>query len=70
MSNQEQQDQLMAVNEVAGVLRVDATTVRRWIKHGILAAVSLPHANKRQAYRVKRQTVDKLLNTTSLVVAS
>ena len=69
MSYQEQQDQLMTVNEVADVLRVDATTVRRWIKHGILAAVSLPHLNKRQAYRIRRCTLDALLNG-SLAVAS
>jgi excisionase family DNA binding protein len=69
VSYQEQQDQLMTVNEVAIALRVDATTVRRRIKHGILAAVSLPHANKRQAYRVKRETLDSLLDG-SLAVAS
>jgi excisionase family DNA binding protein len=52
---------LLTVHEVAQVLRVDDTTVRRWIKTGVLEAISLPHANKRQAYRIKRSTVDALL---------
>jgi excisionase family DNA binding protein len=56
-------NELMTVREVADILRVDDTTVRRWIKAGILEAVSLPHAGKRQAYRVRRDTVDKLLST-------
>ncbi len=70
MSNQEQQGQLLTVSEVADILRVDSTTVRRWVKYGILEAIVLPHANKRCAYRIKRETVDKLFNTTSLAVAS
>lgn len=54
---------LLTVSEVAGILRVDATTVRRWVEYGVLEAVSLPHAGKRQAYRIKRETVEKLLNS-------
>jgi excisionase family DNA binding protein len=53
---------LMTVREVAQALRVDDTTVRRWVKQGVLEAVVLPHANKRQAYRIKRDTLEKLLN--------
>lgn len=53
---------LLTVTEVANILRVDATTVRRWIKNGVLEAVSLPHRGLRQAYRVKRETLEKLLN--------
>lgn len=52
---------LLTVSEVAQILRVDGTTVRRWIHFGILAAISLPHPRKRQSYRVKRETIDKLL---------
>jgi excisionase family DNA binding protein len=52
---------LLTVSEVADALRVDDTTVRRWIKSGALEAVCLPHANKRQAYRIKRETLEKLL---------
>jgi excisionase family DNA binding protein len=69
MSGQKQAEELLTVSEVADILRVDSTTVRRWVKNGILEAVVLPHVNKRQAYRIKRQTVDKLLNP-SLAVAS
>jgi excisionase family DNA binding protein len=56
---------LLTVAEVAQQLRVDDTTVRRWIKSGALEAITLPHANKRQAYRIKRATLDKLLTNTA-----
>lgn len=52
---------LLTVHEVAVRLRVDDTTVRRWIKTRILEAIQLPHRGKRQAYRIKRETLDKLL---------
>jgi excisionase family DNA binding protein len=53
---------LLTVAEVSEILRVDDTTVRRWIKNGALEAITLPHANARQAYRVRRDTMNKLLN--------
>lgn len=62
----EQGDELLTVREVARRLRVDDTTVRRWIKHGKLEAVSLPHVGKRQAYRVRRSTIENLLNSPAL----
>lgn len=52
---------LLTVSEVAHILRVDDTTVRRWIKQGALEAVMLPHPGERQAYRIKRETLDKML---------
>lgn len=52
---------ILTVHEIAEMLRVDDTTVRRWIQHGILKAVNLPSLGKRQSYRVKRETVEKLL---------
>ena len=55
-------EELLTVHEVAQRLRVDDTTVRRWIKSGILEAVRLPHKGTREAYRVKKSTLDKLLN--------
>jgi len=58
---------LLTVSEVAAILRVDDTTVRRWVKQGALEAVVLPHLNQRQAYRVKKQTLDKLLNAQIVV---
>ena len=53
---------LMTVAEVASQLRVDVATVRRWIKGGLLAAVTLPHAGKRESYRIHRATVQAVLN--------
>jgi excisionase family DNA binding protein len=62
----QQADELLTVREVARRLRVDDTTVRRWIKHGTLEAVSLPHVGKRQAYRVRQSTIDSLLKQPAL----
>lgn len=59
----EDMEELLTVREVARRLRVDDTTVRRWIKSGALEAVTLPHRGRRQAYRVKKSTMDKLLQT-------
>jgi len=52
---------LLTVREVARQLRVDDTTVRRWIKNGVLEAITLPHRGARQAYRIRRATLDALL---------
>jgi excisionase family DNA binding protein len=60
---EETREELLTVREVARRLRVDDTTVRRWIKSGALEAITLPHRGKRQAYRIKRSTLDKLLNS-------
>jgi excisionase family DNA binding protein len=54
-------DDLLTVSEVARILRVDDTTVRRWVKQGALEAVVLPHANTRQSYRIKAGTLSYLL---------
>jgi excisionase family DNA binding protein len=53
--------ELLTVREVAQQLRVDDTTVRRWIKNGVLEAITLPHRGARQAYRVRRATLNALL---------
>jgi excisionase family DNA binding protein len=55
-------DELLTVREVAERLRVDDTTVRRWIKSGALEAITLPHKGDRRAYRVRKSTLDALLN--------
>lgn len=60
------EEELLTVREVARRLRVDDTTVRRWIKSGALEAVTLPHKGKRQAYRVKSSTMNKLLQNPQL----
>lgn len=62
-------NELLTVQEVATELRVDATTVRRWVKNNVLEAVVLPHRNKRRAYRIKRSTFNALLESPTLVTA-
>ncbi|MBO0791385.1 MAG: helix-turn-helix domain-containing protein [Ktedonobacteraceae bacterium] len=58
-------NELLTVSEVAAMLRVDDTTVRRWVKQGALEAVVLPHVNERQAYRIKRETLQKIIGEQS-----
>ena len=55
------QDDLLTVGEVARQLRVDVTTVRRWISNGSLHAIRLPAVGKRHVYRIKQSTLDALL---------
>jgi excisionase family DNA binding protein len=59
-------DELLTVHEVARRLRVDDTTVRRWINNGILEAITLPHSGKRRGYRVKQSTLNVLLQAPAL----
>lgn len=63
MNEPEMGGDLLTVREVARHLRVDDTTVRRWIKSGALEAVALPHSGKRCGYRVRKHTLDALFNT-------
>jgi excisionase family DNA binding protein len=60
--------ELLTVSEVSDILRVDATTCRRWVKNGVLEAVVLPHLNKRQSYRIRRETLNKVLENTQVAV--
>ena len=53
--------ELLTVQEVANHLRVNEATVRRWIKSGALEAIKLPHRGKREIYRVRRTTLDSVL---------
>ena len=53
---------MLTIHEVARHLRVDSTTVRRWIARGAIDAIVLPHKGHRQAYRIKRETLDAVLN--------
>jgi excisionase family DNA binding protein len=57
--------ELLTVVEVAQALRLDATTIRRYIKNGVLEAITLPHRGLRQAYRIKRSTLETLLSNTT-----
>ncbi len=45
--------------EVARRLRVDDTTVRRWIRLGILEALTITEG-KRHRHRIKRTTIELL----------
>ena len=54
-------EELLSVNEVASILRVNPTSVRRWIKFGALDAISLPGSGEKQVYRIKRETLEKML---------
>jgi excisionase family DNA binding protein len=56
-------DELLTVSEVAKRLRVNTTTVRRWVMMGSLPAVILPKRGKRQIYRIKQQTLDTILQS-------
>lgn len=58
----EQMEELLTVQEVADRLRVNEATVRRWIKNGSLVAIKLPHRGKREIYRVRRSTLNDVLN--------
>lgn len=55
-------NELLTIQEVADILRWDSTTVRRHIKHGTIEAIELPHINDRTAYRIRRSTLDAILN--------
>jgi len=57
-----EEEELLTVREVAKRLRVDTTTVRRWITQGLLEAVTLPHVGKRRGYRVRTKTINALIN--------
>src|SRR5690349_4349792 len=57
----EEEEALLTVRETALFLRVNASTVRRWIAEGTLAAVKLPGKGKHQVYRVKKSTIDEVL---------
>jgi excisionase family DNA binding protein len=61
-TDNEGENDLLTVHEVAKTLRVDDTTVRRWITQGALEAVTLPHKGDRQAYRIKRAALNKVLS--------
>jgi excisionase family DNA binding protein len=63
-----EKDDLLTIREVAQRLRVDTTTVRRWISLGLLDAIVLPHRGKRQAYRVRKRTLDHLLQAGPSVI--
>lgn len=60
-SPSEEQDDLLTVREVAKQLRVDDTTVRRWLKKGIMEGVFLPSGSRYNTYRIRRSTLEQIL---------
>jgi excisionase family DNA binding protein len=60
-------NELLTIGEVARHLRVNTTTVRRWIKSGVLEAVTLPHNGNRRGYRVRKQTLALLLKNSTML---
>lgn len=62
ISDVPQGEVLLTVGEVAGRLRVNTTTVRRWIVSGTLEALVLPHRGKRHGYRIRQSTLDRILH--------
>jgi excisionase family DNA binding protein len=55
---------LLTVREVAQMLRVSKVTVFRWVTRGILEAVTLPHVGERKQLRIKRTSIDAVLQGT------
>lgn len=62
MVQDDAQDLLLTVAEVATRLRVDEATVRRWITDGVLEAITLPRRGYRQSYRVKKSVLDAIVD--------
>lgn len=54
-------ENLLTVQEVADKLRVNASTVRRWIKAGTLRGVPLPACGPNQSYRVEISALREML---------
>lgn len=54
--------EFLTVQEVAVRLRVNEATVRRWIKAGVVEAITLPHSGTREVYRIRQATLHALLN--------
>lgn len=55
--------ELLTVQEVAKLLRVDDSTVRRWANSGVLECVSLPRKGKRHMVRFAASTLETLVQS-------
>jgi excisionase family DNA binding protein len=63
MSQSEQRyEKLFTVRQVARILQVDDTTIRKWIKNGEIEAILLPGGRLKKRYRIRKSTVDAILN--------
>ncbi len=54
----EPESEYLTVEEVAELLSVDTSTVRRYIRDGLIEATQLP---ERGMYRIKKETIDRML---------
>jgi predicted site-specific integrase-resolvase len=54
------QEPLLNSREVARRLRVDMSTVRGWVKDGILEAIPLPTRGRRRCYRFRESVIDAI----------
>lgn len=61
------EDKLLKVSSVATYLSVSNTTVRKWIKQGILDAIELPSSGKRDNIRIRQSSLLKIINTKETV---
>jgi len=61
-----QESGLLTVSEFARRVRWDTTTVRRHIKDGVIEAISLPRGGQRQVYRIRKATLDAILEGKTL----
>lgn len=50
---------LLTVQEVAKILRISESTVRRWVRNGILTASSI--GGPKQHYRFERRTLREMI---------
>ncbi len=54
-------DEYLRPSEVAAIVRKNPTTIRRWIKTGLLPAARLPGHPDKANYLIRREDVLKLL---------
>ncbi len=59
-------EDLLTIGEVALRLRVDSTTVRRWIRAGLMEAVELPHGGERVTFRIRRSEYERIVKEGTL----
>jgi excisionase family DNA binding protein len=52
---------LLKAKEVALILRVSDSTVRRWGKKGAMPIIVLSRHRTRQTYRIKSEVIDRIL---------
>lgn len=62
----ESPNDLLTLQYVALRLNVSEDSVRRWVKSGSLEAVPLPVPGKNQMFRVRRSTLEKILQKTTM----